>query len=168
MHKKGVAARKEEKAWVKHVKELTRQNITIPVDMLHSIEDPEAIWKANDPTWQIEEAKKEAKKQRQRGDTEADEADTNDEGEDDEAEAEAEITFLIDAIGDAELRRSFLEGPGYDPIRRQRDYVAFGMEEDYIDEGHVAVDRDDNHVLEQLGYYSKQVLQMELIGLIMR
>lgn len=42
------------------------------------------------------------------------------------------------------------------------------MEEDYIDEGHVAVDRDDNHVLEQLGYYSKQVLRRELIGLIMR
>ena len=58
MYAKGVIARKKEKKRAKNVKELMRQNVSIPDHMLTPIEDSEATWKAIDLTWLAEEAKK--------------------------------------------------------------------------------------------------------------
>ncbi len=42
MHAKGVAARKAEKARIKQVKEMTKNRLFIPVELLQPIHDPEA------------------------------------------------------------------------------------------------------------------------------
>lgn len=84
MHKKGVAAQKAEKDWVKKV---NRLHVMIPDALLYPIEDPKALWKASDQIWKELEAKKVAKKGKMPDHTEGeDEGDKGDEG----------ATFLLD------------------------------------------------------------------------
>ncbi len=65
IHAKGVAARRAEKARIKQLKELQKNINIIPDEMFQPIPDPEAIWKATDPTWLAQqEAKKQGKKPR--------------------------------------------------------------------------------------------------------
>ena len=134
VHAEGVIARKNEKIRIKHIKDLTKQGVSISDEMLTPIDDPEAIWKASDITWQKEETKKKTKKGVK--DTHI----FNDE------EGETETTFIMDTVGDQNLR--FI-GEG-DSIRQQKDFVAFEMEEEVGDD----VDNsDEDDIQEQLGYY---------------
>ena len=105
VHAEGVIARKNEKIRIKHIKDLAKQGVSISDEMLTPIDDPEAIWKASDITWQTEETKKKTKKGVK--DTHI----FNDE------EEETETTFIMDTVGDQNLR--FI-GEG-DSIRQQKE-----------------------------------------------
>jgi hypothetical protein len=76
VHVKGVAARKAEKARIKQVKEMTKSHTFIPVELLQPISDPEAEWKATNPTWfaqqevKIREKKPRVKREMKRDDDE--------------------------------------------------------------------------------------------------
>ena len=134
IHAEGIIARKNEKIRIKHIKDLAKQGVSISDEMLTPIDDPEAIWKASDITWQTEETKKRTKKGVK--DTHI----FNDE------EEETETTIIMDTVGDQNLR--FI-GEG-DSIRQPKDFVAFEMEEEVGDD----VDHsDEDDVQEQLGYY---------------
>ena len=134
VHAEGVIARKNEKIRIKHVKDLAKQGVSISGEMLNPIDDPEAIWKASDITWQTEETKKKTTKGVK--DTHI----FNDE------EEETKTIFIMDTVGDQNLR--FI-GEG-DSIRLQKDFVAFEIEEEVGDDGE---DSDEDDVQEQLGYY---------------
>ena len=102
--------------------------------MLTPIDDPEAIWKASDITWQTEETKTKTKKG------------VKDTHIFNNEEEETETTFIMDTVGDQNLR--FI-GEG-DSIRLQKDFIAFEMEEEVGDD---VDDSDEDDVQEQLGYY---------------
>jgi hypothetical protein len=50
VHAKGVAARKAEKARIKQVKEMTKNHLFIPVELLQPIHDLEVEWKRTNET----------------------------------------------------------------------------------------------------------------------
>lgn len=65
MHAKGVTARKDEKQQLKDLKNWIRTKDPLnppPPMLLQPIHDPETKWKAMNPTWLAQEAKKNAKK----------------------------------------------------------------------------------------------------------
>ncbi|MCJ1241193.1 hypothetical protein MMC14_009197 [Varicellaria rhodocarpa] len=90
---KGVIARKEEKARVKAVKELQKQGFFVPFDMLTPIHDPEPEWKATNPIWLSEEARKKAEKEEK-------ERRKSTKEEDDDIES---VTFIVDIVGDRQM-----------------------------------------------------------------
>ena len=62
MHVKGLAARKAERDRVKQLKEMQKMLGPIPIEMYEKIPDSEALWKATNEVWIVEEAKKEIRK----------------------------------------------------------------------------------------------------------
>lgn len=131
IHNKGVAARKEEKARVKHIKELMKQNVIISDDILTPIEDSEVICKATDPIWKAEEAKKDQAKTKRMG--------ARNEDEDEDAD-EAEVSFITDTIGD-DRHIQFVRGA--DTIRLQKNFVGFEVDEDDEDDKNGSGDKDE-------------------------
>ena len=142
---KGIAARKEEKARIKRVKGFIKQGLPIPDADLMPIEDPEVSWKANDMTWKAEEARKAQAKNKHAKPTNGN-------------ESEGSIEFIIDTIGDHNLRldardkdegvegANAAEDVEEDLIRDQADFIRFEGD-DEMDSG------SDGDVQEQLGYY---------------
>ena len=63
VHAEGVIARKNEKIRIKHVKDPSKQRVSKSDEMLNPTDDPEAIWKSSDITWQTEETKKRRRKE---------------------------------------------------------------------------------------------------------
>ena len=63
----GVTARKEERARVRKVEELQVKQVPYPPELDIPIPDPDMIWKASDPTWQAEEARKAKLKRKKPG-----------------------------------------------------------------------------------------------------
>ena len=142
-HVEGVAARKDEKARVKNIKDLMKQEKPIPGHLLTPIEDPEAVWKTTNHIWLEEEAKKDAAK-RQKGRHEMDEGDEEDD----------DVTFITE--GSNYHNRRFITGheaeaetgvkddeAEEDAIRDQDDFIAFGEDDD---------DDDDDINQELLGW----------------
>ena len=103
VHAEGVIARKNKKIRIKHIKDLAKQGVSISDEMLTPIDDPEAIWKASDITWQTEETKKKTKKG------------VKDSHIFNNEEEEIETTFIVNTVGDQNLR---IIGEG-DSIRQQ-------------------------------------------------
>lgn len=91
---KGVAARKAEKARLKQVKELMKSYAPIPHELMVPIRDVETEWKATNPTWIAEEAKKAMKKNRGTGVI----ATINVEDENQHEDEDADIIINVDEI----------------------------------------------------------------------
>jgi hypothetical protein len=60
MHAKEVLARKNVKARLRQIKEMSKRSIFIPVEMMTPISDPETEWKNSNDIWKAEQAKCEA------------------------------------------------------------------------------------------------------------
>jgi hypothetical protein len=108
MHTQGVAARKDEKQRIKDLNQWikTHKSSDPPPPLLfQSIDDPEMKWKATNPTWIAEEAKKSARKHGY-SQTQSTLVARSDEG------ADSDIEIVVD-------------GPWL-----ERDFVAFDKEED--------------------------------------
>lgn len=124
MYAKGVAARKLQKERVKNIKELMKQNVIIPDEMLHPIEDPEATWKATNEVWIAEEAKKKEKR------CEGIRGKEMNNIHQDEEEEEIDRLFITDVIGDKNLAQ-FIHGKStQNSIQEQDDFIRFGIEND--------------------------------------
>ena len=141
---KRIIAKKKKKKRVKNVKKLMKQNAFISDHILISIEDPEAIWRAIDPTWQVEKAKKQkAMRKRERAamnmNASADEAVTGvstdevigvsaDEAHGDEAdEAKADEADGVDEEDEEdEEETTFILNTTIDPLTQ--DFMAFEAE----------------------------------------
>lgn len=78
-YREGVEARKQERARIKKVKELTKAKQDIPPELRDPIPDPEAIWKAEQAVLQAEQATR------------------------DKELEEEDITFVCDTQGDPNL-----------------------------------------------------------------
>lgn len=68
---------------------------------MFKIPDPDVIWKASDPTWQAEQARKAKAKRKTSGISEKDKGKWEG-GEEEDAE------FVLDATGDPALQEGFL------------------------------------------------------------
>lgn len=101
---KGVIARKAEKARLKRVKNYTKRGVLVPDEDATPIVDPEMEWKAINPTWKEEEARKVEAKKRNK-------IRTNQSHDDEE-----DVEFIIDIVGDSNLRDAVVEND---------DFVAF-------------------------------------------
>ena len=123
---KGVIARKEEKARLKRIKDYTKQGVMMnpEIDTI-SIIDPMIEWKATNPIWLAEEAKK--AKAKEKGKTRA----NQDEDEDED------IEFIIDTVGDSIIR---------DEMKENDDFVAFEEEIDSDEEVQLP-----GHIPDQIG-----------------
>ena len=124
MHAKGVAARKQEKARIKQVKEFEKQQVFISVELLHPIHDPEAEWKATNQTWIAEENKKQMAKNSKNGMPVM----TNhiEEKEDEEAEEE-NITFIVDNQANNQTNNQ-TQLINNDAFQLQKDFMHFDDE----------------------------------------
>ena len=106
---KGVIARKDEKARLKRVKNYLKQGVEIPENDASPIIDPVVEFKATNPTWLAEEARKKGKeKMRAEGDSEND------------SENDSDIEFIIDTVGDSNIRDEMR-----DEMKENDDFVAF-------------------------------------------
>ena len=63
VYAEGIITRKNKKIRIKHIKDLAKHGVSISDEILTPIDDPEAIWKTSDITWQTEETKKRRRKE---------------------------------------------------------------------------------------------------------
>jgi hypothetical protein len=116
MHAKGVIARKNEKARIKQIKEMKKQGVFIPTELMTPIADPEAEWKSSNEVWNAEQEKKKIKRR-----------DENDENDD--------VQFIVDTVGDSNFGLQ---------VDGQADYMAFDLgDEDHFEDDHFEHDEDD-------------------------
>ena len=98
---KGIIARKDEKKRQKRVRDYERREITMPNEDAVSIVDPEVEFKASNPTWLAEEARKAKTKTKHQNPTNQEE-DEEDYG-----------GFIIDTTGDSKLRDVMIENDDF-------------------------------------------------------
>ncbi len=101
MHAKGVIARKNEKARIKQIKEMKKQDVFIPTELMTPISDPEAEWKSSNEVWNAEQEKKKIKRR--------------DDDDDDD------VQFIVDTVGDSTLGLQ---------VDGQADYMAFDLDDE--------------------------------------
>jgi hypothetical protein len=115
MHAKGVLTRKNEKARLRQIKEMTKRGIFILVEMMTPISDPETEWKISNDIWNAEQAKKQITKQK----------------DDDD-----DVQFIVNTAGNSDLGI-----PGA-RLHGQTDFVSFDFEDD---ENDVDLNDEDNY-----------------------
>lgn len=103
---KGIITRKDEKARINRVKEYTNRGIEVPDEDKYAIVDPEVEWKATNPIWLAEEARKAQLREKSRSRPDGDEDEEDDEN------------FIIDTVGDRDWVL-------WDAIADNDDYVGF-------------------------------------------
>jgi hypothetical protein len=111
--KRGVLARKNEKARLKQIKEMTKRNIFILVEMMTPISDSKAEWKSFNAIWNAEQTKKQINKHQ---------------NDDDDVE------FIVDTADNPGL-----DNEGDD---EEADFVSFDFENDENDENNVDLNDD--------------------------
>ncbi len=113
MHAKEVIARKNEKARIKQIKKMKKQEVFISTELMTPISDPEAEWKISNEVWNAEQEKKKIKRR-------------DDENDD--------VEFIVNNMSDSNL--SFqMNGQ----VKGQADYMTFDVD----DEDHFEHDEDD-------------------------
>ena len=135
IHSKGVAARKQEKARTKRVKELEKQQIIIPDELLDPIPDPEVEWKATNQTWKAEQAKKEKAK------------DKTGHGVANQDENDEDIAINVDIDNQGLNLRQLSNG---DSFQLQKDFVPLEEDESGITRADEMPERDEMDIQEQL------------------
>ncbi len=121
MHAKEVIARKNEKARIKQIKKMKKQNVFIFTKLMTFIADFEAEWKSSNEMWNAKQAKKKIKRR--------DENDEND-----------NVEFIVNTMSDSNL--SFqMNGQVNEQIDEQANYMTFDLD----DEDHFEQDDEDDY-----------------------
>ncbi len=99
MHAKEVIARKDEKARIKQIKKMKKQNVFIFMKLMISIADLEAKWKSSNEMWNAKQEKKKIKRRNE-----------NDENDD--------VQFIVNTMNDSNLSFSMNE-----QMKKQANYM---------------------------------------------
>ncbi len=102
MHAKEVIAWKNEKARIKQIKKMKKQNVFIFTKLMISIANFEANWKSSNEMWNAEQEKKKIKRR-----------DENDENND--------VEFIVNTMSDSNLRLQ---------VNWQADYMTFDLKDE--------------------------------------
>jgi Mg-chelatase subunit ChlD len=115
MHAKKVTARKNDKARIKQIKKMKKQNVFIFMNLMIFITNFEAKWKSNNEMWNAKQKKKKIKKR-------------NDD--------ENDVQFIVNTMSDSNLRLQMNE-----QMKRQANYMTFDLD----DENHFEQNDEDDY-----------------------
>jgi hypothetical protein len=114
MHAKKIIARKNEKARIKQIKKMKKQNVFIFTKLMIFIADLEAKWKSSSEMWNAKQKKKKIKRR-------------NDDDDD--------VQFIVNTMNDSNLRSQMNK-----QMKKQANYMTFDLD----DENHFEQNDEDD------------------------